>query len=135
MGVQRPGAPAEKVYCRITNVSAEAGAVIEQSGRCAIGNSTGALTGRIRSLGGGRYDGSLSSPVTRGTAAIRGTGDRLGLDLEAVYEDSRTRRPTKAAITLRLVAEGQYRMVTKATDVATGNPVQSSEVLFRRREP
>ena len=132
-GVQRSGAPSEKVYCRITNEIAEDGAVLKQSGRCAIGNDTGTLSGHIRSLGRERYDGSLTSPVMAGPATITGTGDGRGLGLEAVYEDSKTRRPTKAAITVRLLADGQYRMVTKAADAATGEPRQSSELQFVRQ--
>jgi len=134
-GVQRSDAPSEKVYCRIANEIADGGALLKQSGRCAIGNDTGTLSGHIRSLGRGRYDGSMTSPVMAGSAAIAGTGDGRRLNLEADYEDSKTRRPTKAAITVRLLADGQYRMVTKAADAATGEPVQSSELLFVRQEP
>lgn len=132
-GIERPGAPSEKVYCRITNVSAGGGDVLEQSGRCAFGNATGAVSGRIRALGGGRYDGTLSSPVIRGEAAVSGAGDGRGLDLEAVYEDVKTLRPARAAISLSLLGDGRYRLVTEAEDVATGKPVQSSDILFSRQ--
>jgi len=132
-GVQRPGAPSERVYCRITNESKEGGAVLEQEGRCAFGNDTGGLSGHIRALGGGRYDGTMTSPVMRGEATITGTGGGRQLDLEAAYVDSKTGRPIKSVVSLRLVADGQYRMATKATDAATGEPVQSSDLLFRRQ--
>jgi len=132
-GSARPGAPQEKVYCRITNTSAGNGAVLEQSGRCAVGNDTGALSSRIRALGGGRYEGTMSSPVMSGQARITGTGSSRGLDLEAVYEDSATHNRVKAVTSLRILDKDRYRMVTKATDLSTGGPVQSSEVLFSRQ--
>lgn len=134
-GIPRPGAPAERVYCRIENVSVGDGAVLEQSGRCAIGNDTGRLDGQIRSLGDGRYDGTLSSPAMSGAAEIAGTGDRGGLDLVAVYQDKRTRRTTKSAISLRLVDGDRYAMISKARDAATGEPVQSSDIVFQRQIP
>jgi hypothetical protein len=132
-GVRRPGAPSESIYCRIANEIVEDGAVLEQSGRCALGNDTGTLSGQIRSLGGGRYDGTMTSPVMRGAAAIAGTGGGRRLELKAVYEDSKTGRPTRSVVSLRVIADGQYRMVTQASDAATGEPVQSSELLFRRQ--
>ena len=116
-------------------MSAEGSDMLEQSGRCALGNDTGTLSGHIRAVGRGRYDGSLSSPVMRGQAIITGTGCGRRLNLEAIYEDTRTQRPAKAVITLRLIAEGQYRMVTTATDLATGEPVRSSDILFKRQGP
>ncbi|MDP2621753.1 MAG: hypothetical protein Q8P46_16530 [Hyphomicrobiales bacterium] len=134
-GVRHPGAPLEKVYCRITNVSAENGAVLKQEGRCAFGNETGALSGHIRALGDGRYDGTMNSPVMQGAASISGASDGKRLLLDAGYEDTITGRPARSYITLSLVAEGEYRMLTTATDAATGEPMQSSEILFRRKQP
>lgn len=133
-GVRHPGAPLEKVYCRITNVSADNGAVLEQEGRCAFGNETGTLSGRIRALGGGRYEGTMASPVMRGTASISGAGDGKRLSLDADYLDTLTGRRARSDITLSLVANGEYHMLTKATDALTGEPMQSSEILFRRKQ-
>jgi hypothetical protein len=133
-GVQKPGAPLEKVYCRITNVSAENGAVLKQEGRCAFGNETGAFSGEIRAVGDGRYEGTMTSPVMRGTASISGKRDEDRLLLDAEYEDTLTGRPAKSYITLSLVEGGEYRMLTTATDAATGEPMQSSEVLFSRKQ-
>lgn len=134
-GVQSTGSPSEKVYCRITNTLAEEGAVLAQEGRCAFGNDTGRLSGEIRALGGGRYDGTMTSPVMRGAAAIAGTGGDKQLDLEATYQDSKTGHPVRSVITLTVLADGQYRMVTEATDLATGALAQSSNLLFVRRPP
>jgi len=134
-GIQRPGAPSESLYCRIASEIVEDGAALEQTGRCALGNDTGALQVRIRALAGGLYDGTMTSPAMRGAAAIAGTGGGRRLELEAVYEDSKTGRPIRSLVSLSVIADGQYRMVTRASDAATGEPGQSSDVLFRRQEP
>lgn len=133
-GIQRAGAPTERVYCRINNEIARPGAVLKQSGRCAFGNDTGALSGQFRALGGGHYDGAMTSPMVRGTAVITGRGSDARLNLKAVYEDSKTGRPTKSVVSLIVIEDGKYRLMTKASDLATGAPVQSSELLFVRQK-
>lgn len=128
-----PDEPAEKVYCRIVNTASADGTVLQQSGRCAVGNTTGAVEGRIEARGGGRYTGTLASPAMRSPAAIAGTGTARRLDLSTRYEDSRTGRTVAATIVFRLVREGEYRMTTVASDPDTGRSYEAGDVVFQRR--
>lgn len=132
-GRRNAGDPAEKIYCRITNTPRDGGAVMKQSGRCALGNSSGTIDGHIEASGDGRFDGSLASPAYKGPAAISGTGTARRMELATRYEDANTGRAISATIVFRLVSDGKYRMTTMATDADSGRTYEASDILFQRR--
>lgn len=127
-----PGEPDEKIYCRVTNSLSADGKALEQDGRCAIGNTTGAIKGRIEAQGEGRFGGHLASPAMKEGAQINGTGDARQLELTAAYEDSRDGRAIISQLVFELLEDGAYRMTTTATDVRSGETFRASEIVFRR---
>ena len=128
-----PGEPEEKIYCRIANSLSADGKALEQDGRCAIGNTTGSIKGRIEAQGEGRFGGHLASPVMKEGAQINGTGDARQLELTAAYEDSRDGRTIISQLLFELLEDGTYRMTTTATDVRSGEIYRASEIVFRRQ--
>ncbi|HXK54883.1 MAG TPA: hypothetical protein PK405_09375 [Hyphomicrobiales bacterium] len=128
-----PGEPAEKIYCKISNTLSDGGKALLQAGRCAVGNTTGALEGRIEAGENGQFGGKLVSPVMKAPATVSGSGDKKQLRLNARYVDSRTGRQISSDLEFEIVADGEFRMTTTATDLQTGDVYRSGEVVFRRQ--
>jgi hypothetical protein len=128
-----PGEPDEKIYCRITNNLSTDGKALEQDGRCAIGNATGSIKGRIEAQGEGSFGGHLASPAMKDGATVSGRGDARQLDLTAAYEDARSGRRINSQLLFELLEDGAYRMTTTATDIESGEVFRASEIVFRRQ--
>jgi len=127
---QTASAESERVFCKITNALSPNGAALSQEGRCALANQSGAISGEIRALGEGRYDGTLESLASDGPATLTGarTGDSIVLVTR--FTDRQTHQPTTSTTTLEVLPEGGYRLSAERIDPATGVSYTASEIVF-----
>ena len=127
---QTASAETERVFCKITNVLGQNGATLSQDGRCALANQSGAISGEIRALGEGKYDGTLESLASDGPATLTGarTGDSIVLVTR--FTDRQTHQPVTSTTTLEVLPAGGYRLSAERTDPATGASYTASEIVF-----
>ncbi len=114
-GMMRQNAEAapERVYCRVTNSLDEAGTTLTQKGRCAVGNNTATISGRIVAEPDGTYSGALATPQMETEAALAGTvAEDDALSFTASYVDARSKAPATATVTMR-TAEGAYQLLVE----------------------
>jgi hypothetical protein len=126
-----PGAEPERIYCKIANKLVDGGRALEQKGRCAIATNSGRLQGKIAAKGGGRYEGSLDSPQTRGPAVLAGRAENDKIVLSASFVDRFSKQPGKSPLSLLVGDGGAYRLVTDALNPHTGKPFEASNILFK----
>ena len=105
--------------------------VLQQSGRCAAASNSGPFSGSIRALGSGRYEGSLQSQSTDGPTAVTGEGSGNQLVFTARFVDSRTHLPGEATITLDLLGDGSYRLVSNRRALGDKPAFIASEIVFK----
>lgn len=107
----------ERIYCKVANKLVDGGTVLEQKGRCAVATNSGRLTGKIAAKGGGRYEGSLDLPQTKGPATLAGRGESDKIVLSASFVDRFTKRPRKSTISLVVGDGSAYRLVSDTSDI------------------
>lgn len=100
----------ERVYCRLSNTLEQDGDTLAQEGRCAVGNDTAVISGRIVAEGGGRYSGTMATPQMDAGATLAGQVTGGSLRLEASYVDADSGQPATAIITLQPL-DGGYQLV------------------------
>jgi hypothetical protein len=126
-----PASPPEKIYCRIANKLVSGGSSLEQKGRCAVGNASGSLRGKISARGDGRYEGSLDSPQTDGPATLAGKAAEDKIVLSAQFIDRFSRRPSLSIISLEVGDGGAYRLVSDTLNPESGKHFQTSDIVFQ----
>jgi hypothetical protein len=112
-----PKSEPERIYCKIANKLVDGGRALEQKGRCAVATNSGKLSGKIAAKGGGRYEGSLDSPQTRGPAALAGHAENNKIVLSASFVDRFSKRPGKSTISLLVGDGGGYRLVSDTSNI------------------
>lgn len=119
----------ERIYCRVVNTLEAGGASLLQEGRCAVGNDTARISGRIDAAGGG-YRGTLRTPEMESTAVVQGAGGASGLDLLASYVDAQSGEAVQSSIQIRL-SDAAYTFRASAT---RGNSpaYEASNITFTR---
>jgi hypothetical protein len=126
--LQKMDAKPERVYCKITNTLSDDGNTLVQKGRCSLASNSGRVDGTIVALGGDAYGGELSSLVSRGPAALKGTLAGARLVLTVNYDDKLSGDPVEATNTLAVNGKG-YTLTSTRNDV-NGKPFTSSEIVF-----
>lgn len=119
----------ERIYCRVVNTLQPDGGTLIQEGRCAVGNDTARISGRIDASGGG-YRGTMRTPEMESVAEIQGSGGPSGLDLLASYVDARSKETVRSSIQIRL-ADAAYTFRASATR-GQAPAYQASDITFTR---
>ncbi|MBN8994679.1 MAG: hypothetical protein J0H63_07640 [Rhizobiales bacterium] len=128
-----PNGKPEMVYCSVSNKLADGGNSLEQSGRCALSDKFGRISGKITARGLGQYEGSLQSASTIGPAWIAGTGRDGHIEFNAQFTDRMTRKPGGAIISLVVAEKGGYRLTSNALG-ADGKPkFVASDIVFTQQ--
>ena len=105
----------ERIFCKITNTLVENGTALKQSGRCAVTSGSSAITGLIKSTGGGRYSGTFDSLASDGPATVNGTGSGGRLTLSMAFVDSQSHASVKSVTTMTITGKG-YRLLSRRSD-------------------
>lgn len=125
-----PTSSPERVFCKIANRLVDDGSVLQQKGRCAVANNSGAVKGEIAAIGDGRYEGSLNTPQSAGSAKLAGHADDDTIVMSAEFIDRFSRKLTLSIISLIVGGEGSYRLVSDTLNLESGKHFQSSDILF-----
>ncbi len=108
----------ERIFCKITNTLVENGTALQQSGRCAVTSGSSAISGLIKSTGGGRYSGTLNSLASEGPASFSGSGSGGRLTLSMSFVDAQTHASAKSVTTMTLTGSG-YRLLSRRNEGGT----------------
>ncbi len=122
-------AAGERVFCKITNTLVQNGTALQQSGRCSISSGSTAIAGTIKSNGGGRYSGSLSSMASDGPASFTGSGSGGRLTLSMTFMDPNTHVQAKSVTTMTLTGGG-YRLLGRRSE--GGHSWTPTDVTFSK---
>ncbi len=98
----------ERIFCKITNTLVQNGTALQQSGRCAVTSGSSAISGLIKSTGGGRYSGSLNSLASVGAAQFTGHGSGGRLTLSMSFVDTTTHASARSVTTMALSGSGYH---------------------------
>lgn len=128
-----PTAHPEMVYCSVSNKLADGGSSLEQSGRCALSDKFGRISGKITSRGLGQYEGSLQSASTIGPAWIAGTGKDGHIAFNAQFTDRMTHKPGGAIISLVVAEKGGYRLTSNALGPDGKPKFVASDIVFTQQ--
>lgn len=109
------GAAPERIFCKITNTLTDNGSALKQNGRCAVTSGSSAITGLIKSTGGGHYTGTFNSLASEGPATVNGTGSGGRLTLSMSFTDTLTHAPVTSVTTMTLTGGG-YRLLSRRSD-------------------
>ena len=122
----------ERIFCRITNTLVNDGTALQQKGRCGVATNTGLVDGLITAIGQHRYEGTLNSLASNGTASLTGIGKPGKLVLTSEFIDTLTGKPAISTTTLTVRREGGYQLDSERVDPDGGATFAESRIIFAR---